>query len=111
MEISRDPARNHANATTFSVSVNVVECHNDIEVPIGNTLSMSFDAKNDFLDWVRILEEEEDDKFPGTDFQVLANQNILSQIGRAQMLRHSRKTVKNSTKKGSSHSQERRGSV
>ena len=51
-----------------SVSVNGVECHNDIEVPIGNKLSMSFDAKKDFLDWVRILEEEEDDKLSGTDF-------------------------------------------
>ena len=74
-----------------SVSVDGVGCHNDIEVPIGNNISISFDAKKDFLDWVRILEEEEDDKLWARIFQVMANQNILSQILRAQMLRHCRK--------------------
>ena len=49
-----------------SDSVNVIEGHDNIEASISNTLPILFDAKNDFLDWVRVLEEE-DDNLPGKD--------------------------------------------
>ena len=64
-----------------SDSVNVIECHDNIEASINNTLPILFDAKNDFLDWVRVLEEE-DDNLPGKDISS-TGQSIYSVSNRS----------------------------
>ena len=78
--------------------MNGVECHNDIEVPIGNNFQCPLTLK-DFLDWVRILEEEEDDKLSGTDFSSTGQSKYSVSNLASTNVEHSKKTLKKQYKK------------